>query len=269
MLGVVSISCEAGSLDKYRDILASRHYTFKCLTRENSDLMKKVPFEEREKMYSMAGKVQVSEEQARRDMAKFETQYDMGRFYDVIAMDGDNRFITTQQRCKLIKDGKVYTFFYNPGTGKYYGANMRKKIVEGQNYWPDGGVAMGDKDRSFKSREEIDDIGNPLLMKTLAVIYPVSRANVELPEYSYAASGQSKDGLAYDDYAGESGGRKHVVRCYFKGEDLVQMAYVSYPLEGERSKKNMDKYTLEIKEFSAVPEAKYFTLPSELKVSEK
>ena len=44
------------------------------------------------------------------------------------------------------------------------------------------------------------------------------------------------------------------------------MGYASYPQNGDRSKENVEKYVIEIVEFTNVPEEKYLVLPASLKV---
>lgn len=270
---------EAGSLDKYRSILAGKYYTFKCYSMiynnlNNSvsnmaDSGRNISFGLPENSYTSSSMIAdaeriTAEEQARVDKG------DYVRMMDIIVMDGENRYTEMLGNCKLISDGEVYTYrhYFMNGQETYQGGHRSKRgyvhmdeIAPSENYW-----ATNNFGKKLESPEDIADVGNPLLMKLLAVIYPVSTANVELPAYSFAASGQDKDGCLYEDYTGTQGGRQHVARCYFRNGELIKMAYASYPQGSNRSKDDVEKYSIEIKEFSPIPEWQYLSLPQTLKV---
>lgn len=268
---------EAGSLDKYRSILAGKCYTFKCYPNIYNNLNNsvssldgmRISFGMPDNSYT-SSKTIAEEEKLTAEAQARGDKGDYVRMIDVIVMDGENRYTEMLGNCKLISNGEVFTYrhFYFNGQENYQGGHRSKRgyvhmdeIAPNENYW-----ASSNFGKNLESPEDIADVGNPLLMKMLAVIYPVSTANVELPAYSFAASGQDKDGCLYEDYTGTQGSRQHVVRCYFRNGELIKMAYASYPQDSNRSKDDVEKYSIEIKEFSPVPERQYFSLPQALKV---
>jgi|GEM_PF-3234693 len=269
---LVSTQGEATSLDKYRNIFAGRSYTFKFRSSVYNNLKDySGNFRTPENLYIPP------------DMLSDEQKYDENdaykmyeNFYDVIVMDGDNRYTEIRGNCKLINNGKVFTYRHIPiyvgnvFDYKYIGGHISKRgythfdeIAEGENYLPERKVKFGDK---MTSKNDIEDVGEPLLMKMLAVIYPISSTNVELPNYTFVSSGNLQDGSRYEDYTGDLSGRKHVVRCYFQNGELIKMAYASYPNQSARTRDDIEKYSIEIKEISNVPDKKYFSLPTQLKV---
>lgn len=268
----------ASALDKYRAIISSGHFTFKCsmLSYSTKEIRNAIGMPEDRYITPSESDRQMSEQKTRQERAN---QGFFTRPVDIFVMDGDNRYTEIGSKCKLIKDGEVYTFchvhMYDSLNGiakdEYVGGHISKRgyvhqdeIMPGKNYWPQGRYLM--YERSFQSQDEVEDVGAPMLMKMLAVIYPLSRANVELPEYSFVKNGQTADGDSYEDYSGELGGRFHAVRCYFRGGELVKMAYASYVKDAERPQDEAEKYVIEIKEISSVPERRYFSLPVELKI---
>lgn len=266
-ISIQTISGEASGLDKYRAILASKSYTFKCHTFTPNLKGMRIQYEMDEDNYmseKMVNDTQKLDREAQEKIARGEYTIP----YDLIVMDGETRYTETLGKCKLLKNGEVFTYIHNTMDDTYMGGHISKRgyfhmdeIAPGENNWPTRG-----RDNKLTSQADIEDVGNDLLMKLLAVIYPVSSANVELPVYHFVASGTAADGSSYEDYAGEMGGLKHVVRCYFQGGNLVKMGYASYPQNGDRSKDDIEKYVIEIVEFTNVPEQKYLALPASLKV---
>lgn len=267
MMGI-SIQGEASSLDKYRTILAGKSYTFKCYTYTPNLKGMRVQYGLSENAYmseKMVNDVQKLSREAQEEV-------DRGEFKipcEIIVMDGDTRYTEmTGGRCKLLKNGEVFTYIHNVMDDSYMGMHVSKRgalhmdeIAPGENNWPTRGI-----DNKLTSQADIEDVGNDLLMKMLAVIYPVSSANVDLPTYSYISSGTAQDGSLYEDYAGIMNGMKHMVRCYFREGNLVKMGYASYPQNGDRGKEKVEKYIIEIVEFTNIPEQKYLVLPKSLKV---
>ena len=268
VMGALFVPGEASSVDKYRTIMASKSYTFKCYTFTPNLKGMRIQYAMDDDYYMSEKMVNDTQKLDREAQEKI----DRGEYtipYEIIVMDGDTRYTEMAGgRCKLLKNGEVFTYLHNIMDDTYMGGHMSKRgyfhmdeIAPGENNWPTRGI-----DNKLTSRADIEDVGNDLLMKLLAVIYPVSSANVELPAYHFVASGTATDGSSYEDYAGEMNGLKHVVRCYFKGGNLVKMGYASYPQNGDRSKENVEKYVIEIVEFTNVPEEKYLVLPASLKV---
>lgn len=275
LFGMAAVSCEAGSLDKYHDIFASRSYTFKFRTVSNSSLRLITNDASSANQFGGGGFDPDADNRVTREMKKEYQKLAKEKaadLCDVIVMDGDNRYTEISGKCKLIKDGEVFTYMHNFLDGSYFGGRMSKRgyfhkdeISPGVNNWMtyDNRKGYGKK---ITSKDDIEDVGSPMLMKLLAVIYPISNANVELPEYSFVTYGQSDDGSVYEDYSGEDISKKHVVRCYFKNDELVKMAYASYPHHTDNPSDDIEKYVIEIKELSNLPDKQYFALPSGLKV---
>ncbi|WP_295160385.1 hypothetical protein [Selenomonas sp. AE3005] len=263
----LSIKVNASSLDKYRAIMAGKSYTFKCYTYTPNLKGMRIQYGLSENDYMSETMIEESEKISREAQNEIDS-VDFKMPCDIIVMDGETRYTEMTGKCKLLKNGEVFTYIHNSINDTYIGGHISKRgyvhmneIAPGENNWPTRGY-----DNKLSTKADIEDVGNDLLMKMLAVIYPVSSANVELPNYSYIASGMAKDGSFYEDYAGTMNGMKHVVRCYFREGNLVKMGYASYPQNGVRSKENMEKYIIEIVEFTNVPEQKYLTLPTSLKV---
>lgn len=268
VMGGLFVPGEASSLDKYRTIMASKSYTFKCHTFTPNLKGMRIRFDMDEDYY-MSEKMANDTQKLQRETREKIDRGEFKRPYEIIVMDGDTRYTEVRGGwCKLLKNGEVFTYLHNIMDDSYIAMRKSKRgylhrgeIAPGENNWPTRGI-----DNKLTSQADIEDVGNDLLMKLLAVIYPVSSANVELPNYHFVSSGTAQDGSSYEDYAGEMNGLKHVVRCYFKGGSLVKMGYASYPQNGDRSKENVEKYVIEIVEFTNVPEEKYLVLPASLKV---
>ena len=158
-------------------------------------------------------------------------------------MDGNNRYTEIGGNCKLLVNGEVFSYFHEfYKDGKYISCHVGKHgFIHRREVAPGEKFGNGFSRQVYRNQEEIQDIENPVFVKMLAAIYPVSTVNVVVPEYSYVASGTTPDGYTYEDYSGVAEGRLHAVRCYFQDGDIIKMAYASFLQNSSTPKDSYEK----------------------------
>lgn len=130
----------------------------------------------------------------------------------------------------------------------------------------EAGVCMKGAERAMQM--EADDC-NEAAGRFLAALCPneVQTAYYAPPAYYAAGDGRLDDGRFYEDYAAEAGERRYMMRCYFDGNALTQVAMASFAVtaDGAVDETSRSAQILSIKMFSSEPDTSCFALPKELK----
>lgn len=264
--GVFASDGETAGIDKYRAILSNGSFTIKyrIINYDIPEMRRAMSLTEG--VYYTPSELGYKEEDTQR--LKDEEKSKREKRLDILVMDGNNRYTEMGGNCKLIINGEVFSFFHEYyKEGKYIGCHVgkhgfihRNEVAPGEKY------GNGWSRQVYRNQEEIQDIENPVFVKMLAAIYPISKVNVVLPEYSYVTSGATSDGYTYEDYSGVADGRLHAVRCYFQGVDLIKMAYASFLQNSSAPKDSYEKVVIQFETFNNIPEQQYFSVPADLKI---
>lgn len=266
LLGIFPGKIQAAAIDRYRTILSGGAFTIKYRLIGYDIPETRKPLGLPEMIYFTPSELDYKEEEMRK--LKEQAKNDIQDCVNIFVMDGANRYTEMHGRCKLIRNGEVFSFMHDYTTErKYIGCHVsRRGFIHRDEVAPGEKYGNGYSKQVYMSQEEIQDIENPLLVKMLAAIYPVSRVNVVLPEYHFVTTGTAEEGSIYEDYSGISEGRFHAVRCYFRGGELIKMAYASFLQDSSTPKAGYEKIVIQFETFNDAPEEQYFSIPADLKV---
>jgi len=109
-----------------------------------------------------------------------------------------------------------------------------------------------------------ENYGTPVIGRILFAINPNNSAYV----YKFVNSGTSDSGEFYEDYLFEDNKVFSAVRFFFNSETLAKASNVYYEknTDGKAKDDTYMTYNILFKEFSNIPDNKYFELPKEIKI---
>lgn len=268
-----SMMCEAAKIDLYRNAMLNKSFTLKYE-------IKKLPVRRTNKEMNLSNfglfsrifnnsiiEMLYDEDNERKlsggiIVVDGENQYiEVDRFTDVIY--GENRSIEKDADCTLIKNGDFYKFYFSGSQNKYY---------SDQGFFGNSKNVKANYDKEDKNKNPFDKMieeynyGNPLLSQALAAILPHEKiiAMPNTPIYQFINSGTLSNGLSFEDFAGFKNNIHYAIRYYFSGDKLVKISTINY-LKDENGIQSYKKATVNIIEFSLIPEQGYLSLPEGLK----
>lgn len=186
-----------------------------------------------------------------------------GKIETLEAYDGNNYYYehklpmsynkTTNWRCELKIDDKLFNFFKSERKGKVtysgslYGTSATKTALYTET----------ESELNFEL-SGLRDAVNALL-----TVEPDLTKRV----YNRAGSGTSEDGLQYFDMKADTGDANvlSAVRCYFDGDVIKKIAVAHYNTNSETNETKWMRTVIEVEEFSTNPDPKYFKLPDNFK----
>ena len=230
---------EAENLEIYQKILMSKKYTIRY---ENITPSPRVTNKDRVELFGSSG-MAVNQNDYLKNKIKIGLVIGNGddRYEEV----GDGKF----DMCRLTKNNEnfLFTKYTKNNQIEYYGVKKNKVEANSRNYLAEiiEGQSYGDNDVS----------------KLLNAILPNSMKTAEMIKYHYVMSGKLDNGLNYEDYKSNDDNTLNAIRYYFKGNNLVKIASISYHKNDDGTIEGR-KCIIRIKEFSANPDVKYLSLPA-------
>ena len=197
---------EAENLEIYQKILMSKKYTIRY---ENITPSPRVTNKDRVELFGSSG-MAVNQNDYLKNKIKIGLVIGNGddRYEEV----GDGKF----DMCRLTKNNEnfLFTKYTKNNQIEYYGVKKNKVEANSRNYLAEiiEGQSYGDNDVS----------------KLLNAILPNSMKTAEMIKYHYVMSGKLDNGLNYEDYKSNDDNTLNAIRYYFKGNNLVKIASISY-----------------------------------------
>lgn len=225
---------EAARIDAYRNILQKGTYTIKY---ENITPSERVTNRDKMDVFGRAGmSVDKNDYLTNRQKSGIVVSNGDRRYEEV----GDGNFNSC---CLAIGEGNYFFTKYRKDKGyEYFGNRKNKVVMQSKNFLAEAvsGMSYGDSDMS-------------------SLINAMLSAGKK-GGYSFVAGGTLSNGLNYEDYKGQHKGRTHIIRYYFRGNELVKIAAADYVRHGNSI--DGHKCIIKVSEFTDVADNKLLSLPT-------